>query len=322
MTRLPKPYNGVDELVGRLESRGMLLDRASARQWLGAVGYYRLSGYWYPYREFVAGERADTFVAGTRFDEVVALYEFDRKLRTLLHDAIERIEIMLRTQLNEALGQFGPLAYLETQHFRQTFRHEAWVRTAQKRVDRSGRRNDAAQHHLRHYDGQLPIWVLSEVLDFGDVSRLYEGLQSSLQWEIAQHFGINVDLTVLSKNQAAKARRIHPLVRWFEQLTIVRNTAAHHSRTWNGRFVPAGTASLATIPGLETLPEGQSERLYGALCVLGKMLDAASPGTTWGCKVRGLLDVAFIGVTGRQVAEMGFPSDWARRGPWSAQGRT
>ncbi|SIA36535.1 Abortive infection bacteriophage resistance protein [Mycobacteroides abscessus subsp. abscessus] len=68
----------------------MHVDIDLARQWLRSVSYYRLSGYWYPYREQLQSDirmpvRADTFAPGATFSEVTGLYEFDRKLRTLVH---------------------------------------------------------------------------------------------------------------------------------------------------------------------------------------------------------------------------------------------
>lgn len=56
-------------------------------------------------------QRADNFVPGTTFAEVVALYEFDRKMRTLIYDGIERIEVALRARIGELLLAKGALPY-------------------------------------------------------------------------------------------------------------------------------------------------------------------------------------------------------------------
>lgn len=312
-----KPYGTLTHHLQGLELRGMQLDAELASQWLLTVGYYRLSGYWYPYRELVRGNRNDNFVPGTSFHDVVALYEFDRKLRTLIHDGVERVEIMLRVQLNEVLGQIDPLAYLDPSYFRPTFDHARWLKTIEGRVGRARQRNEAVRHHDLKYGGQLPIWALSEVLDFADVSRLFEALPASMQWKVSDQMGIHVDINQLSKSQAQKALKNHPLARWFEQLAIVRNTSAHHARLWNRSFTPVGTAGLQTIPELSSLPDGQSERLYGALCVMGVLLEAASPGTTWRSKVKDLVETSFGPIKGRHAGEMGFPDEWRNDPLWS-----
>lgn len=295
----------------------MAVDPELANQWLASVGYYRLSGYWYPYRRLQSGHRSDSFTPGVAFADVVALYEFDRKLRTLVHDGMERVEVSLRAHLNETIGAIGPLAYLDSSNFRPSFDHSSWLTTVQKRVDRARRSNEAVRHHDRQYGGRLPIWALSEVLDFADVSRLYEGLPARSQWAVSDQLGIRVDSSQLSKAQTQKVLKNHPLVRWFEQLTIVRNTCAHHARLWNRSFAPVSTAGLRTIPSLSSLPVGQSERLYGALCVMGELLEVASPGTTWRTKVRDLVEISFLPIRDRQVAEMGFPAAWRDDPFWS-----
>lgn len=312
-----KPYGTLTHHLQKLEQRGMQVDADLASQWLPTVGYYRLSGYWYPYRVLVQGCRSDMFVEATSFRDVVALYEFDRKLRTFIHDGVERIEIMLRTQLNEVLGQIDPLAYLDPLHFRPTFDHARWLKTIEGRIDRARKRNEAVRHHDQKYGGRLPIWVLSEVLDFADASRLFEALPANDQWTVAKGMGIRIDVNQLSKNQARKALKNHPLVRWFEQIAIVRNTSAHHARLWNRSFTPVGTAGLQTIPELSSLPDGQSERLYGALCVMGVLLESASPGTTWRSKIRDLVETAFVPIAGRHEEEMEFPEGWRNNPLWS-----
>lgn len=319
MTKPLKPFATIDEQIDVLASRGLELDPAVADQWLRSIGYYRLSGYWYPYREIGDPRRADRldhFVRGASFDDVVRLYEFDRKLRTLIHDGIERVEVALRSHLSYRIGSIGPLAYRDATAFRPTFDHGAWLATARIRTDRARRHSEPIRHHEAKYNGELPIWVLAEVLDFADISKLYDGLLARDQWMIAEQLGVTVDDSTLSTNQRTKARKAHPLARWFEQLTVVRNTCAHHSRVWNRSFTPVSTAVLRTIDDLRSLPEGQSERLYGALTVMGFLLQGTSPGTTWPEKVRSLIESSFVALPARMVAEMGFPEYWCEEALW------
>ncbi len=89
-----KPAMPVAQQIALLRERGMAIDEGLARQWFANVSYYRLSAYWHPARRLNGrGERSDTFIDGTTFSDVAALYEADRKLRTFMHDGMERIEI-------------------------------------------------------------------------------------------------------------------------------------------------------------------------------------------------------------------------------------
>lgn len=291
MTQPLKPFASIiDEQIDVLILRGLTLDQAVAEQWLRSVGYYRLSGYWYPYRDFAdgTGVRRESFSADASFDDVIRLYEFDRKLRTLIHDGIERIEVALRSHLSYLIGSIGPLAYRDAVTFRPTFDHAAWIATARVRVGRARRHSEPIRHHETKYNRELPIWVLAEVLDFADSSRLYDGLFAKEQWAIAEWLGIVIDDSGISVNQRKKVRKAHPLARWLEQLTVLRNTCAHHSRVWNRSFTPVSTAALRTISDLWSLPDAQSERLAACRairrsCRMQKASGASGSARSGGC---------------------------------------
>ena len=65
-------------------------DDATAVHYLKNVSYYRLAGYWWPMQEDKANH---IFKKGSNFSDVIKLYNFDRELRILLFDVIEKIEI-------------------------------------------------------------------------------------------------------------------------------------------------------------------------------------------------------------------------------------
>lgn len=91
-----KPATTYAEQVARLQQRGMLIaDPAKAAFYLQHLNYYRLAAYWLP---FEADHGSHTFLPGSHFDDVLNLYIFDRELRLLVLDAIERIEVSVRSQ--------------------------------------------------------------------------------------------------------------------------------------------------------------------------------------------------------------------------------
>ena len=311
LTRSLKPAATIAQQIDRLRSRGMEVDEDLAQRWFENVSYYRLSAYWYPARQFTPqGKRSDDFVAGTSFNDVVALYEADRKLRTLVHDGMERVEIAMRTHIGELLCASDPLAYTHPDRFRPTFNHARWIATAHKRIKRVGSSHEAIKHYRDEYDGQYPFWVLAEVLDFADISRIYGGLLAQDQRQIAEELGFVVDIEALSKNQQWKVKRQPSLVRWMEQLTIIRNICAHHGRLWNKSFVPVPTFALRTQEEFASLPENQSEQTFGALLVMSHLLKVTSPGTTWPAKVMRLLEEAFLPNPLVSPSALGLPKNW------------
>ncbi|QOR45964.1 Abi family protein [Trueperella pecoris] len=308
-----KQATTIDEQISRLRARGMTVDDDFARQWLGFVSYYRLSAYWYPAREFdPKGDRTDAFGAGVKFADVADLYEADRKLRSLVLDGLERVEIAMRTLVGEVLIAGDSLGYKDPARFRSNFEHEKWMKTVGKRVGRARKNNESIKHYEKNYGGEYPFWVLAETLDFSDISILFEGLQVSDQRSIAEAMGVIVDLDSLSANQQKKVKRQSPLVRWMEQLTIVRNTCAHHARLWNKSFAPAPTEALRTIPKFSALPEGQSEKMFGAMTVIANLVRVTSPGTTWPDKAAALIEQEFLKNPLVASTGLGIPDNWSR----------
>lgn len=177
------------------------------------------------------GEHID----GTDFADVVSLYEADRKLRTLIHDGMERIEVAMRTKIIELLcarHPGDPTFYLKSDDFRPNFDHVSWLSTAYGRLARA-KKSDAVKHYIDEYGGQYPMWVVAEVLDFSDISKLYAGLGSNDQRSISEALDIKINFSSLNRNQKQRLTKKHPLASWLEQLTVIRNTCAHHGRLWN-----------------------------------------------------------------------------------------
>lgn len=97
-TKPPLTYHQQVEL---LKSRGLLFtDEARARRHLANISYYRISAYMLPFKEAdQEGLILDSFKPDTTWENVYNLYVFDRKLRLLVFDAIERLEVAARTQI-------------------------------------------------------------------------------------------------------------------------------------------------------------------------------------------------------------------------------
>ena len=91
-----KPAKTFDEQCDLLIARGMRVpDKEKAVYYLSHISYYRLVAYWLPYE---TSRDPHQFAEGVCFDTVLSHYLFDRQLRLLLLDAIERFEVSFRTQ--------------------------------------------------------------------------------------------------------------------------------------------------------------------------------------------------------------------------------
>ncbi len=262
-------------------------------------------------------QRLDAFLPGTDFAEILALYRFDSALKRLIWIAIEVVEIAFRSRIGHLLGRAGPLAHTEPNNFRSNFDHTNWWATAESRIRRARGRDASVDHHYDNYGGEVPLWVLTDLLDFSDVSKLYAGLTSPDQREIAEWFGVTM-ADDASKSSRTSWNKHPPLANWLEHLTTVRNICAHHGRLWNRQLVPIGIAprvqhlpAFAEIaPTLDpSRPDTwQVERVYGTICIISQLLNRIEAKSTWRTDVDSLVTDAFPTGRYRSVSEMGFPT--------------
>ncbi len=128
MERLPhftKHYMTETDLVALLESRGLIIsDEAKAMQYLESIGYYRLSAYMYPFLK--VPKESHQYKEGTTFQQVLNLYRFDKKLRMLLLNEIEKVEIAIRRAIMNIPVQMTGDIYWLTNHIISVYNQSFW----------------------------------------------------------------------------------------------------------------------------------------------------------------------------------------------------
>ena len=136
MRTFSKPPLSVDSQIDQWIYRGLHVpDREQARHYLSVISYYRLSAYTLP---FQVGNPEHHFLPGTSFGHVLDLYIFDRELRLLLLDAIERIEVALRASMTNILSDHhGSHAYLQTEIFDTRYNHGWLIEQIRRKCEKS-----------------------------------------------------------------------------------------------------------------------------------------------------------------------------------------
>lgn len=295
--RYAKPFKTFEEQADLLIARGMRADRDALIQCLQNVGYYRLSGYWHIFKQ---GD--GTFRAGTTFDKVWDLYVFDRQLKLTVFDAIERVEIYLRTQLAYSLAQVGgPFGYTEAANLPNLDR-EAYDKLMGRCRTALRRSREPFALHFREAYGDAhelpPYWMLVNLLDFGMVLTLYRGASDSIRKQISRTF--HVEPRVMDS--------------WLVTLNTTRNICAHHGRLWNRTL-----GTRPTIPRAKNDPswhepfEVKPDKMFAVLTVLSYLLEVAAPGTAWRVRLFGLLGAR----SAWDLRCMGFEDGWQACPLWS-----
>ena len=302
-------------------------DRDHAVALLKSTGYYRLTGYLYPFRksEQCTNEEGRACVrvlsdyrAGTALHDVEAVINFDRRLRMLVLDGIERIEVALRMQIGYVLGRTSAFAHEDPDSFTAAFtemgtdrdtggpvpsKHTKWL----LRVDEH-RANSYEQFvaHFRHrYDGRIPVWALTEILELGQLSVLYRGMLQQDAEAIAEAFG-------------APTKKI--MGSWIASLNYVRNVAAHHARLFNRKLQNAPKRpNVGQVPLLDHLQEETPSKgafgTYNALAVIAYLLPSIEPETDWRQQLVALLQT-FPASHALSLGSMGVPDSWESLDLW------
>ena len=310
-----KPALSLDELVDRLVQRGLRVpDPERARRYLQHIGYYRLSPYTIPFQH---GGPDHRFRAGTTLDDVLDLYVFDRALRLLVMDALERVEVAVRAALTDHMSASydDPHWYTDARHFRRSSTHDRLLKIVRATCDERLRgtpeagedslvHRSALEHYLTTYGSPElpPSWLMVETLTIGQLAGTYRNLERrSDQTAVARSVGLTAPV----------------LASWMQSYVRVRNICAHHGRLWNvGLGVyPAipRTSSISWLHGADALPKRSQKRLYPVLVSLQSVLDSVSPRSGWARRLHDLVDSR----PPMNLRGMGLPTDWADDAFWS-----
>jgi abortive infection bacteriophage resistance protein len=188
--RYVKPPLTFEQQADLLIQRGMFGDRDVMVSRLSVVNYYRLSGYWHTFKDING-----CFAPGTFFEEVWNRYVFDRRLRLLVIDSIERIEVAVRARLAyEHAHAYGPFAYAEdsaalpklTSARRATF-------LAHVKEEASRSRETFVDHFFNKYGNfhqNLPVWEATEIMAFGTLLTFFNGSPRHVKKAVASQFGM------------------------------------------------------------------------------------------------------------------------------------
>lgn len=300
-----KPALTHEQQVELLRQRGMEGDPAVMLARLRVVNYYRLSGYWHPFRKrdpAQRGLRQDSFLPGTSSEQVWRRYVFDRRLRLLVLDAIERVEVAVRSRLAyEHAHRCGdPFACATTPTAMPGLTRDYREIFLKKTAEQTDRRDEEFVAHFYDRYGSdhkhLPVWMAVELMPFGTTLTFYRGCEREVQRRVATALGVHHTV----------------FFSWLLALNTVRNICAHHGRLWN--------RVLGTPPKLPerdaawcTPAPWANDRVFCILTICRYCLKIVAPQSHWRERLNALL-AEFPDVP---QASMGFPTDWQKCPIWT-----
>ena len=293
----PKSYTSAHDLVILLQSRGLTIaDTNKAERYLDFIGYYRLSAYMYPLLQMPKDQHR--YKLNTSFDQVMMLYRFDKKLRLLIFNEIEKIEVAVRSAIvnigSEMTG--NPFWMTDRNNFIDAtkFRHTMELIDAELRRSRE----EFIAHFKQAYsDDYPPAWIMAEVLPFGILTNIYSNIKvPRIKKRIAQKFGLQVS----------------PFESWLTIVTLTRNSCCHHARVWNKQNTIRPMLPNRMTGYWITLPTDPL-RIYFNLCIIKYFLNIISPENDMKAKIDALL----ANYPNIDTGAMGFPRGWENEPIWN-----
>ena len=291
------------DLLQLMLNRGLLCaDKVRACRHLSHVSYYRLNGY---ARHFYVDESAASpnFLPGTKFETIWRIYCFDRELRLLTLDAVERIEVAVRTVLSDTLSVADPSApglpygshwFMENAFFKSPKDCAAFCTIVEEETGKNNcrRRSAPTDHYYKTYTSPAlpPSWIVMESLSMGSWVTALQNLTHPVQNFLAGKFGLPRVL----------------FTSWLASLRVVRNISAQHGRFWKRTL---DRPFKVPRPGFANLcPDFRSKEdsYYAAACVSWFFLLQLAPSSHWPEKLKNL----FEKYTEVSCTELGFPQNW------------
>lgn len=287
-----------------LKDRGLIIqDEEKAKFYLAHLNYYRLTAYCIPlYKD----RCQPPFVTGASFDDVLNLYIFDRELRLLVLDAIERFEVSLRTQFayHSSLIQQSAHPHLQSDYYSCIVEYSKYLSKLDGDIGRS--KEEFIRHFRKKYsDPAPPIWAVVELMTMGQLSKWFSIIKRpSDRQSIANTYGLDESI----------------LKSFCEHITLVRNHTAHHTRLWNREFtvtfkIPSGKKVDANLRQGLIQPSSNNDRrlrkIYNTFVMLAYLMKIVCGENHWKEKLKALMMKHQIDNT-----SMGFPNDWSYRDIW------
>lgn len=296
-----KPALTIPQQITKLKDRGLVIpDDTLAERYLSNISYYRLRAYTYPYQN--NREENQPFVENASIDQVMELYTFDRRLRLLLFDAIERIEIALRTQIIYQWAlQNGSHWHLQQNLYKDNSKFIKHLASLQKELDRCN--ETFVEHYYQKYTqpSAPPAWMSLEVTSIGLLSLLFQNLKNCPEKKaVTHHFGL-LSTDVLEN--------------WVHNFCNVRNICAHHGRLWNRRISIHLNLPRKTKELFITNKNINPYKLYASLSAMLYCMQIINPESSFKAQLLDLLQQ----YPNKELKEMGFPKNWKQEAFWNEE---
>lgn len=222
-----KPFLNYEEQINNLvEQKGMVItDHKFAVSKLEDISYFALID---GYKNLFYNPMTRKYRKGTTFEDLVALYEFDEKLRALFFQYLCHFEQKMRSLISyHFCDTYSEKQedYLDAAHYNNSGVNKGKIAGLITILEREAIKSTDHVYvvYQRKTYGNVPMWVIMKTLTFGQMSKMYSFLTTSMKTKISIHFDH------VSEKE---------LIQYMKVLTLYRNVCAHNERlfSYKSRF--------------------------------------------------------------------------------------
>jgi abortive infection bacteriophage resistance protein len=267
-----KPYKTPSDIISDLKIKQLsFIDENIAEKVLSQINYYHFKIYLHPLLD-PSCPTGKNYRSGEYFEDAVDIYRFDEQIRFILFKAIARIEIKLRSRLDQVMSSISgnPFWYLDNQWFNIKNNNTYSIDSIRNKISNefSNTKEEYASHYKSKYYNTThdnykflpPFWIACEFLSIGTILKLYDNLNTPI---INQRSGAPLDSMALEFG----APSFKILCSWARTLRDIRNRCAHHSRLWN-----ANLRAPSHIIRLLNISPTNDNRIYTSFAMTHRIL--------------------------------------------------
>lgn len=210
----------VDEQIDILLSRGLQISNTKfAKEKLQNINYYNIiNAYKNPFLK-----SSDLFKKDVTFNELYSVYVFDNELRNLFLKYVLILENELKSHIAYEFANYESDCVKKISSYGERSRYDYTTKKKQLASNKIIEKIDekvikkGSNEMIKHYKakGTIPIWVIVNILSFGETRVLYSNLNSNLQNKISKCYEnlttkqLNSILSVVNmyRNEAAHGHR-------------------------------------------------------------------------------------------------------------------
>ncbi|WDF51015.1 Abi family protein [Paenibacillus sp. KACC 21273] len=276
-----KPSKTVEEQLDIFKSRGLIIGNEEwAKSILTHVSYYRLTAY------TLSLKNGDQFNKNVTFENIYRLYEFDLKLRSLVMEVTEAIEISMRTHISLTLSQkYDGMGYIYAENFMDSDKHDNFIKELNRTLELS--KDVFVKHYYSKYAGEFPVWVAMEITTFGMISKLFKNLKKEDKDYIGYMYYDGIKGFYVSS--------------WLHSISNLRNICAHYGRVYNRNFPHPPQLFKKDKPKII-----DDKKVFSVILIMKYFIPNKDVWNDWLEKLKSLLDM--YSEIDRTL--IGFPPDW------------